>query len=87
MSSSKRGKNISEIEVLGITKHGFWLSITGKEYLVSFRKYPWFKTATVAQIMDAKLYHGHHLHWPDLDVDLELSCLEDDSRYPMVFHP
>lgn len=33
----------------------------------------------------APLISESHLHWPDLDVDLELDSLSDLERYPLVY--
>ena len=49
-----------------------------------YEDFPWFGEAKVKDILDVKLLHGHHLHWPALDVDLELECLEDPSKYPLI---
>ena len=84
MKSSKRGKNISKIEIQNISKVGIWLFIKGKEYFLSHERYPWFEEAKIVDITNVQLLHGGHLHWPDLDVDLELDSLEYPERYPLV---
>ncbi|WP_420886735.1 DUF2442 domain-containing protein [Candidatus Kuenenia stuttgartensis] len=28
-----------------------------------------------------------HLHWPDLDIDLEIDSLENPEKYPLVYKP
>jgi hypothetical protein len=33
------------------------------------------------------LIHGYHLHWPDLDVDLEIDNLENPEKYPLKSKP
>jgi len=78
------GKNISEIEVLNISKHGFWILVYGREYFLPFEKFPWFKNATISSILNVKLLHSHHLYWPDLDIDLELDSIEFPEKYPLV---
>ena len=85
MKSTKPGKNTSEAEVSNISAHGFWLLIHDSEYFLPFDENPWFKDATVAQILRVELHHGHHLHWPELDVDLELESLEAPHKYPLIF--
>jgi hypothetical protein len=75
----------SEAEILNISEHGIWLYVQGKEYLLSYDQFPWFKGATVEEILDVQLLHGHHLHWPKLDVDLELESLEHPERLPLVY--
>ncbi len=85
MTSKTLGKNISEAEVAKISKHGFWLFVKDKECFLSYREYPWFKNAKVDDILDVKLLHRSHLYWPKLDIDLELSALEEPSRYPLTY--
>lgn len=85
MRSATPGKNISEIEVSNISKHGIWLYINGKEYFLSYDKYPWFKYAKIIEIYDVQLLHQSHLYWPKLDVDLELTSLENPEKYPLMY--
>lgn len=85
MKSSAVGKNISHAEVQNISKHGIWLYVKGQEYLLPFKDYPWFKDAKVAEIQNVRLLHGMHLHWPDLDVDLELESLQNPEKYPLIY--
>lgn len=87
MKSLKPGKSISVAEVSHISAHGFWLLIADREYFLPFNDYPWFKDAKVCQILRVELHHGHHLHWPDLDVDLELESLAEPERYPLTYKP
>lgn len=84
MKSQRRGKNISATEVVHISPFGVWLDVQGKEYFLSYSQYPWFRNATVKQIHRVELNHGHHLYWPDLDVDLELDALVHPQMYPLV---
>jgi hypothetical protein len=68
--------------------HGLWVFVGGKEYLLPYKEYPWFKNATVSQITNLELHHNAHLYWPFLDVDLSLDCLENPDKYPLVAdHP
>lgn len=48
-------------------------------------KLKWFAEATVTQIHHVELLHGVHLHWPKLDVDLELAALACPSLYPLKY--
>lgn len=84
MKSKRRGKNISETEVVHISPLGVWLDVQGKEYFLPYKQFPWFRDATVKQIHKVTLNHDHHLHWPELDVDLELDSLESPQRYPLI---
>ena len=85
MKSTKRGKNTSAVEVSNISAHGFWILIKAHEYFVAFDENPWFKRATVQQILHVELHHDQHLHWPELDVDLELKALAEPEKYPLIY--
>jgi len=85
MRSSALGKNILAAEVQDISRNGIWLLIQGKEYFLAYSDYPWFKEAKLAAIYNLKLLHGTHLHWPDLDVELELESLQQPEKYPLVY--
>ena len=85
MKSKARGKNTLAVEVSNISAHGFWVLIGEREHFVGFKQNPWFKDATVAQILNVQIHHSHHLNWPDLDIDLELESLVQPGKYPLVY--
>ncbi len=87
MRSQTLGTDTSEVEVLNIDSHGFWLFVRGKEYFLPYEEYPWFKDARIADIINVELLHNSHLHWPTLDVDLSLTSLEDPKKTPLVYRP
>lgn len=86
MKSSKPGKATSAVEVQHISAHGFWLFVeaTAREYFLPFGDFPWFKQATIADILAVEIERAHILHWPKLDVDLDLCQLDEPKRYPLV---
>lgn len=79
------GKNISRAEIANISEHGIWLLVRKKEYFLAYDDYPWFKKATVEEILDVQFFHGFHLRWPRLDIDLELESLENREKYPLRY--
>lgn len=79
------GAQDSDVEVINISLHGFWLFVQGKEYFLAFRDYPWFKDARISDIVVVELLHGSHLHWPQLDVDLVIESLDQPARYPLIY--
>nr|CAP48430.1 putative integron gene cassette protein [uncultured bacterium] len=85
MKSLELGKNTSQAEVQDISKFGIWLFVKGKEYFLPFKAYPWFKNARISQVQNVKLLHNVHLHWPDLDIDLEINSLSNPESYPLVY--
>jgi len=56
----------------------------GKEYFLPFEQFPWFKNATVQQISEIQLWHGKHLCWPRLDVDLSFAIIEHPEKYKLI---
>jgi hypothetical protein len=85
MKLKSPGKNTSSIEVTQITPNGIWILIKDTEYFLSYQNFPWFEKGTVAQIHNVRLFHGFHLYWPDLDVDLHLDSLKDVERYSLIY--
>jgi hypothetical protein len=79
-----RGKRTSDVEVLNISPHGFWLLMHGRELFVPFAEFPWFKNASVSQVLNVELPSQHHLHWPDLDVDLSVASIENPEAFPLI---
>ena len=86
MSSSQPGTGISLSEVTNIESLGFWYLGDDKEYFVPFADYPVFKGASLQQIFQMQRLSPTQLHWPDLDVNIELESLEHPEHYPLVFN-
>ncbi|KXK14917.1 MAG: hypothetical protein UZ18_ATM001001623 [Armatimonadetes bacterium OLB18] len=84
MTSVAPGTSTSEVEVTNVSKHGFWLLIRDQEVFVPFTEFPWFKDASIAQLLNVQFPSPHHLYWPDLDVDLAVESLFHPERFPLV---
>ena len=84
MTSARPGQRTSAVEVANVSRHGFWLLVEHREYFVRFTDFPWFRDATIAELMKVELASPHHLYWPDLDVDLAVESLDHPERYPLV---
>jgi len=84
MKSATVGSDISKAEVLNVSPHGFWLLVAGAEYFLGFDEFPWFRSATIGQLFKVELSHGHHLFWPDLDVDLDLERIAHPEKFPLI---
>lgn len=82
MKLLKNGKD-TLVSVENISTFGIWLFVKGKEYFLNYDIYPYFKDENVNHISNVKLLHETHLHWPDLDVDLEIDNLENPEKYPL----
>ncbi|MGA2798251.1 MAG: DUF2442 domain-containing protein [Thermoguttaceae bacterium] len=76
----------THVEVQDITQKGIWIFVNEREYFLPYKEYPRFKDAKVSEIHKVKISHGSHLHWPDLDVDLELESLQHPKKYPLIYH-
>ncbi len=83
MKSIKRGKSISVVEVLNVSKFGIWILVEDHEYFAAFEEFPWFKEATIADILAVEYPHQGHLYWPTLDVDLAVASLENPAAFPL----
>src|SRR6266851_3703746 len=84
MKSAARGRRTSVAEVTTVTPKGFSLLVGRREYFVSFRACPWFRDASIGQLMNVELPSPHHLYWPDLDVDLAVESIEHPERFPLL---
>ena len=84
MTSVAPGTSTSEVEVTNVSKHGFWLLIRDQEVFVPFTEFPWFRDASIGQLLNVQLPSPHHLYWPDLDVDLAVESLFHPERFPLV---
>ena len=83
MRSALRGRSISDVEVTNVSRHGLWVLVGGRELFLP-KKFPWFKDAPVAQVLNVELPHPTHIYWPDLDVDLSIESIEFPERFPLV---
>lgn len=84
MRSAPRGKSTSAVEVTNVSGNGFWLLLDGDELFVAFKHFPWFRDASIGQLLNVDRPAAHHLYWPDLDVDLAVESLTNPERYPLV---
>ncbi len=84
MNSVRRGRRTSKAEVTNVSGQGFWLLIDGRELFVPFASFPWFRDASIGQILAVEQPSADHLCWPQLDVDLTVDSIEHPERYPLV---
>ncbi|GMQ96391.1 MAG: DUF2442 domain-containing protein [Gammaproteobacteria bacterium] len=83
MSLNPLGKNISEVEVTNITKHGLWLLSGDNEMFLSYDDFPWFKDVPVGKILSVEEPSPGHFYWPELDVDLGIQSIEHPEQFPL----
>lgn len=84
MRSVHRGRSTSAVEVTNVSTNGFWMLLDGDELFVSFKLFPWFRDASIGQLVNVDRPSAQHLRWPDLDVDLAVESLTSPERYPLV---
>ena len=72
------------VEVTHISKNGFWVLLGDEELLVPFDQFPWFKKATLEQIMAVQWPTPDHLYWPNLDVDLSVNSIRRPQDFPLI---
>ncbi len=82
----KPGKSIlAKAEIQNISNVGIWIFVKGQEFFMPFEDFPWFLKATIEQIYNLEFFHEKHLHWPLLDVDIELESLKHPEAYPLTY--
>ncbi|MBN1415177.1 MAG: DUF2442 domain-containing protein [Bacteroidales bacterium] len=84
MKSRTHGTNTLEAKVTNISKHGFWLYLSGDEFFLPFKKFPWFRKASIEEIIHIELLHQAHLYWPLLDIDLHINTIKNPENFPLV---
>ena len=72
------------VEVTHVSRHGFWLLLDNEELLVPFADFPWFRHATIDQLLNVERPTADHLYWPQLDVDLSVQSVRDPSAFPLI---
>ena len=84
MKSVPRGDDTSKVEVSGISPHGIWLYLGDCEAFLPFTEFPWFREATIADVLHVERPQSHHLYWPALDVDLAVESILDPGKFPLI---
>lgn len=81
-----RGTNISHVEILSISKQGFWLFLEqeAEELFVSFSDFPWFKKAAIEKLFCVERPFPHHLYWSELDIDLHVDSIRHPENFPLL---
>ncbi len=77
------GTTTFEAKVTNISGHCTWMFIDDEELALPYSELPWFKAATIQQIINVNSPTDHHLCWPDLDVDLSLESIRDNEKFTL----
>ncbi|MBW4531207.1 MAG: DUF2442 domain-containing protein [Aphanothece saxicola GSE-SYN-MK-01-06B] len=70
-------------EVTNVSGHSIWMLIDDEELALPYAEFPWFKAATIQQIINVLRPTPDHLYWPDLDVDLSVESIRHPERFPL----
>ena len=78
------GIDTSAVEVTHISANGIWILIDDDELALPYAEFPWFRNATVDQILTVERPTADHLYWPKLDIDLALASIKNPDAFPLV---
>jgi Protein of unknown function (DUF2442) len=81
------GINTSSVEVTHVSRHSVWLLLGDEELQLPFEHFPWFRQATIDQLIDVQRPTADHLYWPQLDIDLSVASVRDPASFPLVYRP
>ena len=70
-------------EVTNVSGHCVWMLIDDEELALPYSEFPWFKAATIQQILNVLRPSPDHLYWPDLDIDLSVESIRHPERFPL----
>jgi hypothetical protein len=74
------------VRVLTITANGILISIPEGDFFLPYSDYPWFKTATIDDVLDVEMEDNHAIRWDKLDVDLEIDSILHPEKYPVIMN-
>jgi hypothetical protein len=58
--------------------------LNDEEHFLPFDQFPWFKDAPVRAVLRVERRHPHHLHWPEMDVDLHVDSIANTLKDPLI---
>ena len=84
---NERNTSSSEMnaEVTNISPFGIWILVNGEEFFMSYKEYPVFENAPIKAVSILEVDSFGNLHWPELDVDIEIDSLRNPESYPLIF--
>ena len=71
-------------EVTNVSAHCVWVLLDDEELALPCSEFPWFKAATIQQILNVLRPTADHLFWPDLDIDLSVESIRHPERFPLL---
>ena len=83
LNSEKVGTS-TFVKVLTITSGGILIEIEEGEFFLPYSRVPWFKCASVSDVLNVEMSGKRSIRWNKLDVDLEIESLLHPDKYPLV---
>lgn len=80
MNALKNGTKVSA-KVVELARDFMMVDYCGKVYRIDFDLYPYFRSCFVSELYNVKA-SAVGLHWPDVDIDLEVEYLENPPENP-----
>ena len=77
------GTNTLSAEVTSVSRYCIWIRINDEELALPYSEFPWFKAATIQQIITILQPTSGHLYWPDLDIDFSVESIRNPERFPL----
>ncbi len=78
------GNATLEAEVTHVSAHAVWVLLGNEELAIPFAEFPWFKKASIDQIVAVQRPTEDHLYWPLLDIDLSVESLRHPEAFPLA---
>jgi hypothetical protein len=70
-------------EIMNVSGHCVWVLIDDEVLALPYSEFPWFKSATIQQILNVLRPTADHLYWPDLDNDLSVEMIRNPECFPL----
>jgi len=78
------GIDTSAVEVTHISANGIWILLDDEEFALPYAELPWFRNATVDQILTVQRPTADQLYRPKLDIDLAVASIKNPEAFPLV---
>lgn len=78
------GRVTAVAEVTHMSEHGCWLLLAAEELFLPFAAFPWFRQATIEEILEVQWPAADHLYWPLLDIDLSVQSIWTPEGFPLM---
>jgi hypothetical protein len=77
------GTTTFSAEVTNVSGDCVCMLIDDEELTFPYSEFPWFKAATILQVLNVLRPTPDHLYWPDLDIDLSVDSIRHPEMFPL----